>query len=298
MLRGPRPRAGAEGLAGALTRLREELAKFRRGEPTDLHRGDPRTTIADAEIAATQVFVTALATALKPLEEVKGRQSFVALAKLHAEVLAALSDDGAGTTAAFAGQDGETLADVFEDIAEQRPSDDLAIGVGDYADLFETAIAPEVCRRTGAPGERVRILGPLEARLVTVDRVVLGGLVEGVWPPDARSDPWLSRPMRHDLGLDLPERRIGLSAHDFAQLARHARRDPHARREGRRRADGRVALRAAARRGRGRNTGRTCSRAAKSTPPGRARSTGPRPSSRWRGRARGRRSTRGRSVSA
>src|SRR6201999_4588100 len=31
-------------------------------------------------------------------------------------------------------------------------------------------------------------------------------------------DPWLSRPMRHELGLDLPERRIGLSAHDFAQL--------------------------------------------------------------------------------
>jgi ATP-dependent helicase/nuclease subunit B len=47
---------------------------------------------------------------------------------------------------------------------------------------------------------------------------VLGGLVEGTWPPETRSDPWLNRPMRHELGLDLPERRIGLSAHDFAQL--------------------------------------------------------------------------------
>ena len=62
------------------------------------------------------------------------------------------------------------------------------------------------------------ILGPLEARLTRFDRVVLGGLVEGVWPPEVHSGPWLSRPMRHDLGLDLPERRIGLSAHDFAQL--------------------------------------------------------------------------------
>jgi ATP-dependent helicase/nuclease subunit B len=43
-------------------------------------------------------------------------------------------------------------------------------------------------------------------------------MVEGVWPPSPRIDPWLSRPMRHELGLDLPERRIGLSAHDFAQL--------------------------------------------------------------------------------
>jgi ATP-dependent helicase/nuclease subunit B len=64
---------------------------------------------------------------------------------------------------------------------------------------------------------RVRIFGPLEARLQSVDRLILGGLVEGVWPPEPRSDPWLSRPMRHQLGLDLPERRIGLSAHDFAQ---------------------------------------------------------------------------------
>jgi len=30
-----------------------------------------------------------------------------------------------------------------------------------------------------------------------------GGLVEGVWPPTPRVDPWLSRPMRHELGLDL-----------------------------------------------------------------------------------------------
>ncbi len=72
-------------------------------------------------------------------------------------------------------------------------------------------------RRPEQRGVRVRIYGPLEARLQHVDRVVLGGLVEGIWPPETRTDPWLSRPMRHALGLDLPERRIGLSAHDFAQ---------------------------------------------------------------------------------
>jgi ATP-dependent helicase/nuclease subunit B len=72
-------------------------------------------------------------------------------------------------------------------------------------------------RRPETPGVRVRIFGLLEARLQSVDMMVLGGLVEGTWPPDVRSDAWLSRPMRHDLGLDLPERRIGLTAHDFAQ---------------------------------------------------------------------------------
>jgi ATP-dependent helicase/nuclease subunit B len=87
----------------------------------------------------------------------------------------------------------------------------------DYAELFKTVIGNRVVRRPQLAGVRVRIFGPLEARLQSVDRVVLGGLVEGVWPPETRSDPWLSRPMRHALGLDPPERRISLSAHDFAQ---------------------------------------------------------------------------------
>ena len=86
----------------------------------------------------------------------------------------------------------------------------------DYPELFHAAIAETVVRRP-EQNVRVRIFGPLEARLQSVDRLVLGGLVEGVWPPETRADPWLSRPMRHELGLDLPERRIGLSAHDFAQ---------------------------------------------------------------------------------
>jgi ATP-dependent helicase/nuclease subunit B len=47
--------------------------------------------------------------------------------------------------------------------------------------------------------------------------MILGGLNEGTWPPDVAADPWMSRPMREDFGLPLPERRIGLSAHDFVQ---------------------------------------------------------------------------------
>ena len=56
--------------------------------------------------------------------------------------------------------------------------------------------------------------------------------------------------MRHELGLDLPERRIGLSAHDFAQLLGARRRDPHPFGQGRRRAGGRLALPAPAGSGR------------------------------------------------
>jgi inactivated superfamily I helicase len=76
-------------------------------------------------------------------------------------------------------------------------------------------------RRADRPGTKLHIYGPLESRLMQADRIIVGGLIEGVWPPAPRIDPWLSRPMRHELGLDLPERRIGLSAHDFAQLLGH-----------------------------------------------------------------------------
>lgn len=71
------------------------------------------------------------------------------------------------------------------------------------------------------PGNEARIAlwGPLEARLQRRDLVILAGLNEGVWPAPAPEDPFLSRPMRAQLGLPGLDARIGLAAHDFAQLA-------------------------------------------------------------------------------
>ncbi len=208
VLRGPRPRPGTKGLAHA-------LATFRAMMDT-LHGSDPRKRLRAADLDAAQALVERLGTILAPMEDIRGPQSFAAFAALHAQALRGLSADDAGGEAAFAGEDGANLADAFAEIAGQAA--DLRIERADYADLFETAIADRVCRRAARPAARVRILGTIEARLVHVDRVVLGGLVEGVWPPATQTDPWLSRPMRLALGLDLPERRIGLSAHDFAQL--------------------------------------------------------------------------------
>lgn len=71
--------------------------------------------------------------------------------------------------------------------------------------------------RGGEP--RAAILGPLEARLVKRDLVILGSLNEGAWPAIPREDPFLSRTMRAAIGLPSPDARMGLAAHDFAQLA-------------------------------------------------------------------------------
>jgi RecB family exonuclease len=61
------------------------------------------------------------------------------------------------------------------------------------------------------------IWGTLEARVQGADVVILGGLNEGSWPEAPSPDPWLNREMRAKSGLLLPERRIGLAAHDFQQ---------------------------------------------------------------------------------
>src|SRR6202035_2106190 len=162
--------------------------------------------------------VTRLGEALKPFESL-GRTKLPLndLAARHRDVLAALSRQGKEESA-FAGRDGAKLADALDELAASKAAARLSVAPPDYLELFSAALAGRVVRRAAQPGLRVRILGPLEARLTESDRVVLGGLVEGTWPPESRTDAWLSRPMRLNLGLDLPERRIGLSAHDFAQL--------------------------------------------------------------------------------
>ena len=219
ILRGPRPRPGSAGLARALAALRAELGKLKRGEGSDLHRSDPRADLRESELSDADDLIGRLGAALAPLEGLaRGPHSFAAIAARHREIVEALSAERDGTAAAFAGPDGNALAQVFDAIAAGLSAADLDVAFTDYAELFGAAISDRVVRRPGLPGVRVRILGPLEARLTTSDRLVLGGLNEGTWPPEAHSDAWLSRPMRLELGLDLPERRIGLSAHDFAQM--------------------------------------------------------------------------------
>ena len=88
-----------------------------------------------------------------------------------------------------------------------------------FADILDRLVNEETVRVGGATHPRLRILGAIEARLVRADRLVLAGLEEGVWPQGAPIDPFLSRPMRSRLGLPPPERKIGLTAHDFAQAA-------------------------------------------------------------------------------
>ena len=209
VLRGPRPRRGSAGLVHA-------LATFN-ATRDELHRNDPRNFVLPADLDAANQLAERLKQALSSLEALSRKSvNLHELAQEHGKAVAALSshDD---VTAAYAGTDGLQLERVFETINDSEVSGTLVLDAADYPDVFHLLCSGRAERRPGHSNPRVRILGLLEARLHNADRIVLGGLNEGTWPPNTRSDPWLSRPMRLELGLNLPELRVGLSAHDFAQ---------------------------------------------------------------------------------
>lgn len=87
----------------------------------------------------------------------------------------------------------------------------------EFADLLGSLLAQEEVRDRDAPHGKIMIWGTLEARVQGAELVILAGLNEGSWPEAAKPDPWLNRQLRLQAGLLLPERRIGLSAHDFQQ---------------------------------------------------------------------------------
>lgn len=223
LLRGTRPQPGTSGLARDFTRFRAELVKLNSGEASSLHKQEQRARLRDDDLNQAGALIAKLQGALAPLESMASSKpyDFAELASRHRETLIALSCDQHGVAVVFEERAGAALASSFDELlAKQQPSG-LMTPLADYADVFQTAFADRMVRRPESARSQLNIFGQLEARLTESDRVILGGLIEGVWPPAPRIDPWLSRPMRHELGLDLPERRIGLSAHDFAQLLGH-----------------------------------------------------------------------------
>ncbi|MCF3933911.1 double-strand break repair protein AddB [Acuticoccus sp. M5D2P5] len=152
--------------------------------------------------------------ALAPLRALKGETvTIAALAAAHLDAFARVAPDA---------PEGADLAAVKAALGSLSARDELAIAPVEWPATFD-ALVSGIVVRGAAHDHAVRILGPLEARLQAFDHTILGGLNEGTWPQLPDAGPWMSRGMMSAFGIEQPERRIGLSAHDFVMAAHQKR---------------------------------------------------------------------------
>lgn len=197
---------GLSGIAHALTKL------GRHAEITDTERAEAQ------ELVKAQELVEDLRQAFAPLAELfasPSRHTASTLAEAHAAAAQALARDEGGAMPLWDGDAGEALTLFLSRLIEDGGG--LKIDARAYAAFYRNLLSGQAVRPRGPAHPRLAIWGQLEARLQQPDVLILGSLNEGTWPRPQEAGPWLSRPMRAKLGLSPPERRIGLSAHDFAQ---------------------------------------------------------------------------------
>jgi ATP-dependent helicase/nuclease subunit B len=209
-LRGPRPQPGLEGMSQYLREGDERGQRVR---------------------APAQAWWTEARSMLERLEEAFASSSDLShlLAAIR-EAATRLAGD-----AAWAGLAGRAAAELIGELEAAAPDGPRRVAANILPQILKQMMADIAIRPQYGGHPRIAIWGLIEAGLQHADLMILGGLNEGVWPAAPSPDPWLAPRIRVDLGLPGLERRIGLSAHDFASalgapsvLVTRARRDARA----------------------------------------------------------------------
>lgn len=186
-----------------IARAREDAKKSPFAHPA-------KQRISEKEWDDLRDLLVRLGAQFAPLLTMRGETTldrWVAAHRETIEAIASTEDDD---------EDREALDTLFDELA-QYAQDRMTFDAESYG-LFFAAVAGEVHLRGAAPAHpRLQILGLLEARLIDTGVILAAGLDETVWPPQARTDAFLNRPMRAALGLTPPERKLGQTAHDFVQ---------------------------------------------------------------------------------
>ncbi len=187
-LRGPRP---GPGIAG----IRLALDKSKTGPGV-------HDFWARVEKCLEPVFRIQSAAVVDPTEALT--------AVIEAAERLAATDEDTGPARLWSGEEGEALAERLSEVLAAlpgMPDQRRAVLPG----LLDAVLQGGVVRdrralrgRDGALHPRVFIWGLLEARLQSVDLMVLGGLVETVWPPRHRPRPLAVAPHAGGCGTAIP----------------------------------------------------------------------------------------------
>ncbi|MCR9136970.1 MAG: double-strand break repair protein AddB [Alphaproteobacteria bacterium] len=190
-------------------RLAERLAEKR-------HQPHWQNRLAEADFGLARTLAARIDAAFQPLLEpvtgIEAESRHWAEWSAHLIETAALDEQGS-LSALWDNEAGQNLANLLGAVMENRSG--FSCGRAEWADMVPALMAGDMVKPRAGGHPNISIWGTLEARLQHVDTMILAGLNEGTWPAAAASDPFLSRAMKAMIGLDPPERRIGLAAHDF-----------------------------------------------------------------------------------
>ena len=219
VLRGARPGPGLDGLQTALDGWRDEfIERMKNSGSEHAHARIERTRDDHARLTD---LVARCAECLTPLADLNADKTLSPVGALRSHIMAAealaASDSQPGADRLWRGEAGEALADFVHELLNAL-GEFVAMPGNRYGAFLDALMADRAVRPRYGKHPRLFIWGTVEAQMQQADLTILGGLNEGVWPPEAGADPWMSRPMRQKFGLPAPEHRVGQSAHDFQQL--------------------------------------------------------------------------------
>ncbi|OWW01030.1 double-strand break repair protein AddB [Rhizobium sp. R72] len=192
--------------------LDRHAPQWRKALPADAI--DRARELARRVAAATEPLASAL---VRSLPEERGLTTSFALsdwARRTGRALEAVASDERGDLAGlWSGEAGDTLASILGEVIETEGQIDA--NGPQWIDIVTALLAGQAAKPRALSHPRLFIFGTLEARLQSVDTLILGGLNEGSWPGQTSNNPFVSRTMKTEIGLEPPERRIGQLAHDF-----------------------------------------------------------------------------------
>lgn len=172
-------------------------------------------TIEDARNLATL-----LVKAVKPLVDLMKKSEPIRVEEAAIATTMVLEnfgrDETNSCTILYHDEAGKAMIAFLRDLVSDQSG--LTFDISEWPSIVMALLAVRSVSPSVGGHPRLSIWGAMEARLQTVDTIVIGGLNEGSWPTTQRNDPFMSRPMKMMLTLDPPERRTGIAAHDF-QLA-------------------------------------------------------------------------------
>ncbi|MBB3594739.1 ATP-dependent helicase/nuclease subunit B [Rhizobium sp. BK529] len=123
------------------------------------------------------------------------------------------ADEQGNLASLWSSEAGDALAGLLAEIIDTDGQ--MEADGPQWIDIMQALSAGHAVKPGALSHPRLFIFGTLEARLQNVDTLILGSLNEGSWPGQTANNPFISRMMKTEIGLEPPERRIGQLAHDF-----------------------------------------------------------------------------------